>query len=161
MKRIFPLLVAILSFFALSAQAQTIQVYKDGQAIDTFSAAQVDSVVYKQVAAIPKYYYYVGTVQPTADSFVETNGKLISGSDSNVKITSDKVSEIIALPESEKWIYFVYPKEWGAASIVDKDGDNVGFADKSSLQSFSDINKYYVYRVGYGAGSMHCWITYK
>lgn len=60
MKALKLLLLTLFAALGLAAQAQTIEVYKDGQVIDTFPAAQVDSVVYKQVAATPKYYYYVG-----------------------------------------------------------------------------------------------------
>lgn len=60
MKAFKLLLLTLFAALGFAAQAQTIEVYKDGQVIDTFSAAQVDSVVYKQVTATPKYYYYVG-----------------------------------------------------------------------------------------------------
>ena len=160
MKAFKLLLLTLFAALGLAAQAQTIEVYKDGQVIDTFSATQVDSVVYKQVAAIPKYYYYVGTVKPTADSDIEANGKLTSDNNSNVIITDGKVSEIIALPETDQYIYFVYPKEWGIATILDKDGDNVGLANKTSLSSFAGINNYYIYRATASSGSMRCYITY-
>lgn len=121
MKRIFPLLVAILSFFALSAQAQTIQVYKDGQAIDTFSAAQVDSVVYKQVAAIPKYYYYVGTEEPTADNF----GSL------KIETTKDEWNnKEVEFPKGIP--YFAFPKEWNYV-MKDANGFNCTFDETTFI----------------------------
>lgn len=117
MKAFKLLLLTLFAALGFAAQAQTIKVYKDGQVIDTFSAVQVDSVVYKQVAATPKYYYYVGTVKPTADSDIEANGKLTSDNNSNVIITDGKVSEIIALPDTDQYIYISFIQKNGELQL--------------------------------------------
>lgn len=149
MKRIFPLLVAILSFFALSAQAQTIEVYKDGQVIDSFSAAQVDSVVYKQVAATPKYYYYVGTVKPTADSDIEANGTEIDSSDKLKGFTVD----------SNEYVYFCYPTEWGTAKLIDDDGDAIPGKSVLELSNVA-LTKYKGWRFNKYAEGLHVNISF-
>lgn len=60
MKALRFLFLSLLAAFSFAASAQTIEVYKDGRVIDSFSATQVDSVVYAPAAAQPRYYYYAG-----------------------------------------------------------------------------------------------------
>lgn len=66
MKTLKLLLTAILLMIAYAANAQTIQLYKDGVVVKEYSAAEVDSVVYKPAAAQPRYYYYAGWDCPTS-----------------------------------------------------------------------------------------------
>ena len=75
---------SLLAAFSFAASAQTIEVYKDGRVIDSFSATQVDSVVYAPAAAQPRYYYYAGWTKPSESNWPniaeEPNGGYIGTS---------------------------------------------------------------------------------
>lgn len=121
MKALKLLLLTLFAALGLAAQAQTIEFYKDGQVIDSFSAAQVDSVVYKQVAATPKYYYYVGTEEPTADNF----GSL------KIETTKDEWNnKEVEFPKGIP--YFAFPKEWNYV-MKDANGFNCTFDETTFI----------------------------
>lgn len=118
MKALKLLLLTLFAALGFAAQAQTIEVYKDGQVIDSFSAAQVDSVVYKQVAATPKYYYYVGTEEPTADNLA-TIGTLIGESISGYSKENPVINQKVSFTSRSKF-WVCLPE---GLSIYDEDGD--------------------------------------
>lgn len=72
MKTIKYILTAILLMVVYVANAQTIQVYKDGAVVKEYSSAEVDSVVYNPATAAPRYYYYVGWDCPNSVEEVRT-----------------------------------------------------------------------------------------
>lgn len=116
--------LSLLAAFSFAASAQTIEVYKDGRIIDSFSATQVDSVVYKQVAATPKYYYYVGTVKPTAENLAtigtELNGKPNWNSQLGCELSMSK--------KETYWV--VVPEEWRKPIIMNvSTGKTMGLSD--------------------------------
>lgn len=71
MKTLKLLFTAILLMVAHMANAQTIQIYKDGAVVKEYSSAEVDSVVYKPAAAQPRYYYYAGWTKPSESNLEE------------------------------------------------------------------------------------------
>lgn len=74
MKALRILFLFLLAAFSFAASAQTIEIYKDGRVIDSFSATQVDSVVYTPAAAQPRYYYYAGWDCPNSVEDLENRG---------------------------------------------------------------------------------------
>lgn len=83
MKTIKLILTAILLMATYVANAQTIQVYKDGAVVKEYSCAEVDSVVYKPAAAQPRFYYYAGWDCPNSVEGTEETSlvKLIEKAD--------------------------------------------------------------------------------
>lgn len=74
-----------------------------------------------------KYYWYLGTEKLLTDEEVEAKG---------IKI-SDK-SEITTLTwESAEYVYFIYPKEFGKAVIIDEGGDEAG---GKAVEALSNVN---------------------
>lgn len=147
MKALKLFLLTIFAALGLAAQAQTIEVYKDGQVIDSFSAAQVDSVVYKQVAATPKYYYYVGTVKPTAENLT-TIGTAATEPVTSIELGNDGTVY--------KW--FVYPNVWGKPTFIDP--SNNMECNMTNFDSVYPIENYTVLRAGKtGIGTLN--ITWK
>lgn len=71
--------LSLLTAFAFAASAQTIEIYKDGRVIDSFTATQVDSVVYKSAAAQPRYYYYAGWTKPESEADLAEFAKTPNG----------------------------------------------------------------------------------
>lgn len=64
------LLATILLIMAATVNAQTIVVYKNDKMTMAINAADVDSVVYKNVSD-EGYYYYAGWTEPTAKNMKE------------------------------------------------------------------------------------------
>ena len=74
-----------------------------------------------------KYYWYLGTEKLLTDEEVEAKGIQIS----------DK-SEITTLTwESAEYVYFIYPKEFGKAVIIDEGGDEAG---GKAVEALSNVN---------------------
>jgi hypothetical protein len=49
-------------------------------------------------------------------------------------------------PDPSKYIYFIYPKSWGTATILDNEGDGVGLYDFTEFYQYDDVKtNYYVY----------------
>lgn len=49
-------------------------------------------------------------------------------------------------PNPNAYIYFIYPKSWGIATILDSDGDGVGLYDFTEFYQYDDVKKnYYIY----------------
>lgn len=130
MKAFKLLLLTLFAALGFAAQAQTIKVYKDGQVIDTFSAAQVDSVVYKQVAAIPKYYYYVGW-EEISESNLATKGTLIGTSlPAKGTVIKDFIENPISYSSKSNY-YVIIPEN---VEIWDADSNcEVGFQKYNSI----------------------------
>lgn len=89
-----------------------------------FSAAVVNE---EPVEPEAKYYWYLGTEKPTDDAFIEANGTPINGPEDIPTLTWT----------SAEYIYFVYPKEFGKAVIVDDGGDEAG---GKAVESLSTVN---------------------
>ena len=87
-------------------------------------------VVTVEAAAVEpeaKYYWYLGTEKLLTDEEVEVKGIQIS----------DK-SEITTLTwESAEYVYFIYPKEFGKAVIIDEGGDEAG---GKAVEALSNVN---------------------
>lgn len=143
-------LLTLFAALGLAAQAQTIEVYKDGQVIDSFSAAQVDSVVYKYAEPQERYYYYVGTVKPTADSDIEANGKTVESVEELKGFTID----------SDEYVYFCYPTEWGVANITDDNGLPAAGKSIIGLSNVS-LTKYNGWRFNKLNSGLHYNVTFK
>lgn len=132
---------------AYVANAQTIQVYKDGAVVKEYSSAEVDSVIYKPAAAEPRYYYYAGWDCPNSveemEDFLESNGTRISG---NVESLNYSFVENPVGPNMvdgvlvRDFYYVIIPK---AISIYDQIGTNVTSA--AFVRIMSD-DTYYVYK---------------
>lgn len=60
MKAIKLFLLAFFSSLSLAAQIQLVELYKDGHLIDTYTGVELDSIVYKTINELPKYYFYAG-----------------------------------------------------------------------------------------------------
>ena len=80
MKTLKLILLALLMMAGLAANAQTIQIYKDGVVVKEYDAAAVDSVIYKPAEAQPRYYYYAGWECPTTETELANKGTLIGTS---------------------------------------------------------------------------------
>ena len=73
------------------------------------------------------YYWYLGTEKLLTDKDVEAKGVQMS----------DK-SEITTLTwESAEYVYFIYPKEFGKAVIIDEGGDEAG---GKAVEALSNVN---------------------
>ena len=89
-----------------------------------FSAAVVNE---EPVEPETTYYWYLGTEKLLTDADVEAKGNQIS----------DK-SEITTLTwESAEYVYFIYPKEFGKAVIIDEGGDEAG---GKAVEALSNVN---------------------
>ena len=95
------------------------------------------------------YYWYLGTEKLLTDEDVEAKGVQIS----------DK-SEITTLTwESAEYVYFIYPKEFGIAKIVDEGGDDAG---GKAVEKLSNVNleKYTGWRFNKYSQGMVCSISF-
>lgn len=129
MKALRILFLFLLAAFSFAASAQTIEIYKDGRVIDSFTAAQVDSVVYKQVAATPKYYYYyVGTTEPTADNLAT-----IGTETEKTEWTTQKSVACTNNTGVSSYIYYCFATDW---NMIYHDSNNfeVQFAKVSTFE---------------------------
>lgn len=116
MKAFKLLLLTLFAALGLAAQAQTIEVYKDGQVIDTFSAALVDSVVYKPKTK--EFKYYLGETDAIDFSLTDLN-----------KTANDKtdITHIHANQATgDTFTVFIWPTSWGMPTsiIADASGKN-------------------------------------
>lgn len=120
MKTIKLILTAILLMVAYVANAQTIQVYKDGAVVKEYSSAEVDSVVYKPAAAAPRYYYYAGWTKPNSETELaelakktadEGNGTDFEAKEINIDTFYRKFNN--EFRHSEAFWFIVIPNEIG------------------------------------------------
>jgi hypothetical protein len=114
--------------------------YSAGQTITLSS----NLTLYAQWTATPKsqptgqYKYYYGSDEDVNLSKLNSVGIAI-----NSPLTT--LTQTVA-PDPSKYIYFIYPKSWGAATILDSDGDGVGLYDYTEFYQYDDIKaNYYVY----------------
>ena len=130
MKTLKLILTAIMLIVVYVANAQTIQVYKDGAVVKEYSSAEVDSVVYKPAAAEPRFYYYAGwdcpnSVEELERMAVEPFGDFVDMT--KVYTKSDPIRDLylpesaIINPKDERLQYFVVIPN--GHSIYDDDGD--------------------------------------
>lgn len=108
MKAFKLLLLTLFAALGLAAQAQTIEVYKDGQVIDSFSAALVDSVVYKPKTK--EFKYYLGETDAIDFSLTDLN-----------KTANDKtdITHIHANQATgDTFTVFIWPENWGMPKSI-------------------------------------------
>lgn len=84
MKTIKLLFSAILMMVAFGAQAQVVQVMKDGKVVKEYPASQVRSVEYK-----PVYYYYAGWECPKNEAELANMAKGLNG---GYELTADAIN---------------------------------------------------------------------
>lgn len=94
MLRLKYLLFVILFMMAYVANAQTIQVYKDGAVVKEYSSAEVDSVVYKPTAAQPRYYYYAGWTKPDSEADLAELAKNTAAQGNGTDFEAKEISNI-------------------------------------------------------------------
>lgn len=128
----FKLILTTLLFLAsFAAEAQNVVIYKDGNIVREYTAEQVDSVVYVPAKEV-KYYYYVGTVQPTAEN--DSSNWKISNTDAGFETT-------VVVPTGESWL--VYPNTWNYTAINTVSNDKfewnafVSAAIKNSIPGYT------------------------
>lgn len=149
MKALKLILTTLLFLASFAAEAQNVVIYKDGNIVREYTAEQVDSVVYVPAKEV-KYYYYVGTVKPTVDSDIEANG---------IEIDSpDKLKGFTV--ESNEYVYFCYPTEWGTAKLIDDDGDAIPGKSVLELSNVA-FTKYKGWRFNKYAEGLHVYITFE
>lgn len=150
--------LSLLAAFSFAASAQTIEVYKDGRVIDSFTAAQVDSVVYAPAAAEPRYYYYAGWTKPSesnlANLIVSTD---INGRQCGGEITNIDTSEVNFATASTKLtysrmapFYVVVPTQWSVFNNANRDCTDI-FSVQPNI-TFSGV-EYRVLLYDYEGGS--------
>ena len=122
--------LSLLAAFSFAASAQTIEVYKDGRVIDSFSAAQVDSVVYKPAAAQPRYYYYAGWTKPNSETeladFAKKTADEGNGADFIAGEANMANSTVVDFTgnhtyHDEAVFYFVIPTGYKIRNAIDTD----------------------------------------
>lgn len=136
MKPLKLLLTTILLMMAYVANAQTIQVYKDGAVVKEYSSAEVDSVVYKPAAAQPRYYYYTGWTKPESEADLAELAKAPYGGivDMSKTYSASNVLYDYTLPghgiEGEKKQFFVViPKNFRIYDADKADAMNYYISD--------------------------------
>lgn len=148
MKTIKLILTTLLFLASFAAEAQNVVIYKDGNIVREYTAEQVDSVVYVPATERRKFYYYLGTVKPTDDTFIEENGTVV--------YSKDDLKDFVI--ETDEYVYFCYPAEWGTAIIT----DGAERAPGKSVLSLSNVNltKYNGWRFNTYNQGMHYYITF-
>lgn len=110
MKTIKFILATLLMMVGLAANAQTIQIYKDGVVVKEYDAAVVDSVVYKPKT--DEFKYYLGETDAIDFSLTDFN-----------KTANDKtdITHIHANQATgDTFTVFIWPTSWGMpTSIID------------------------------------------
>lgn len=136
MKTIKLLFTAILMMMAMCVQAQTVQVYKNGQVVKEYPASDVKSVQVKQA-----YFYYAGWECPRNEEELASKGTLIENYESltSASIIKDYISNPIENDNWEDW-YIIIPSK---LKVVDADGTEVTFQSniKASWNSNYSIIK--------------------
>lgn len=142
MKALKLFLLTLFAALGLAAQAQTIEVYKDGQVIDSFPIYQVDSVVCKQIT--DKFYYYVGLEEPSSENFDEIK------MDTAIEEWNYKK---VVFPKGTP--YFAFPREWKYV-IYDENGFELAYTETEF--SFNG-QEYIKFSVGRKLANMTVYIT--
>jgi uncharacterized repeat protein (TIGR02543 family) len=97
-----------------------------------------ENVTYYAIWREVRYKYYYGSDEDVNLSKLNSVGIAI-----NNPLTT--LTQTVA-PDPSKYIYFIYPKSWGAATILDSDGDGVGLYDFTEFYQYDDIKEnYYIY----------------
>jgi hypothetical protein len=85
-----------------------------------------------------QYKYYYGSEEDIDLSKLNAVGISV-----NEPLT--EITQTIA-PDPNSYIYFIYPKSWGIATILDSDGDGVGLGDFTEFYQYDDVKEnYYIY----------------
>lgn len=144
MKTLKLILTAILLMVAYMANAQTIQIYKNGAVVKEYSSAEVDSVVYKPAAAQPRYYYYAGWDCPKTVEELENKGTEIENFES-LRVGTQIVSfeGTLRHPENKyDYCYIIIPKN----TVGIYDGEGSTRIESTFNEPYEEIEGYYTFK---------------
>lgn len=127
MKALKLILTALLFLASFAAEAQNVVIYKDGNIVREYTAEQVDSVVYVPKKEV-KYYYYVGTTEPTAENLAT-----IGTETEKTGWTTQKSVACTNNSGVDSYIYYCFATDW---NMIYHDPNNfeVQFAKVSTFE---------------------------
>lgn len=128
------MLTVLLMMAAFAAEAQNVVIYKDGNIVREYTAEQVDSVVYVPAKEV-KYYYYVGTTEPTADNLATIGTETEKTEWTTQKSVSCTNNCGVSSP-----IYYCFATDW---NMIYHDSDKISEVKLANVSTFNVNNVEY------------------